>query len=387
MRRLLLLVAVIVLVDTMLYAALTPLLPEYADEFGLSKTGAGVLLALYAVGVLAFGLPAGLIATRLGAKPAALTGLLVVVAASIGFAFAGDLWMLGLARFGQGIGSALSWAGGLGWLISVTPRERRGEVLGSALSAAIVGALLGPVLGGAASLVGTRIAFSAVGVLAAAVALVGLREPGAAPETPVAGSVRAALSSRRFLAGLWLMLLPAFLFGILNVLVALDLARLGWGGVAIGGLFLACAACEAVVNPFVGRVGDRRGPLFSTRIALPAAVGLSLALAWSDEAALIAFLTLLAAVAYGTLFVPAFLLLADGADRVGLPQSLAFGIMNMGWAGGAFVGPALGGAIGDAVGDPVAYGVGAAACAATLAGVLLRKPEAGTPAVEVLERA
>ena len=42
MRRLLLLVCAIVLVDTSFYAAITPLLPELSDEFELSKTGAGV---------------------------------------------------------------------------------------------------------------------------------------------------------------------------------------------------------------------------------------------------------------------------------------------------------------------------------------------------------
>ncbi len=40
MRRLLLLVGAIVFVDTMFFAALTPLLPEYADDLGLSKAGA-----------------------------------------------------------------------------------------------------------------------------------------------------------------------------------------------------------------------------------------------------------------------------------------------------------------------------------------------------------
>ena len=39
--RLLLLVSVVVFVDAMLFGALTPLIPGYADEFELSKTGAG----------------------------------------------------------------------------------------------------------------------------------------------------------------------------------------------------------------------------------------------------------------------------------------------------------------------------------------------------------
>ena len=57
MRRLLLLVGAIVLVDTMFFAALTPLLPHYVDTLGLSKTGAGVLSAMYPAGALVAGIP------------------------------------------------------------------------------------------------------------------------------------------------------------------------------------------------------------------------------------------------------------------------------------------------------------------------------------------
>ncbi|MDX6472073.1 MAG: hypothetical protein QOK22_889, partial [Gaiellaceae bacterium] len=68
MRRLLLLVAVLVAVDTMLFAVLTPLLPHFVDEFGLSKTRAGMLVAAYAAGALIGGLPGGAAAARLGPR-------------------------------------------------------------------------------------------------------------------------------------------------------------------------------------------------------------------------------------------------------------------------------------------------------------------------------
>ena len=45
MRRLLILVGAIVFVDTLFFAALTPLLPHYVDELGLSKAHAGLLAA------------------------------------------------------------------------------------------------------------------------------------------------------------------------------------------------------------------------------------------------------------------------------------------------------------------------------------------------------
>ena len=43
MRRLLAFVCVVVFVDTLFYAAITPMLPELTDRYGLTKTAAGVL--------------------------------------------------------------------------------------------------------------------------------------------------------------------------------------------------------------------------------------------------------------------------------------------------------------------------------------------------------
>jgi MFS family permease len=376
-RRLLVLVCGIVLVDTMLYAALTPLLPEYADEFGLSKGGAGLLVSVYAIGVLAGAFPAGLAAARLGPKRVALGGLLIVAAASVVFAFAGDVWTLGVSRFVQGLGSALSWAGGLAWLISAAPRGRRGELLGTALGAAIFGALLGPVVGAIASVVGTAPTFSAVAGLAVAVGLAGVRVPGVPGEEPSFAALRRAFGDRRFVGGLWLMTLPALLFGLLAVLASLDLSRLGWGAAAIGTVFFATAAVETVVAPLVGRLVDRRGALLPVRIGLTAGIAVALGLAWAGDPFLIAGLALVASVSWGTLFTPGMALLSAGAENVGLPQALAFGLMNAAWATGAMVGPSVGGVLGGAFGDPVAYGLGALACAATLA-VVTRMATIGT---------
>ena len=376
-RRLLVLVCGIVLVDTMLYAALTPLLPEFSDDFGLSKGGAGLLVAVYAVGVLAGAVPAGLAAARFGPKRIALGGLVVVALASIAFGFAGDVWTLGAARFVQGLGSALSWAGGLAWLISASPRGRRGELLGTALGAAIFGALLGPALGALAAEIGTAPTFTALGVGALAIGFFGLRVPGVAGEPPTLAPLRAAFGERRFVGGLWLMTLPALLFGVLAVLVSLDLDRLGWSSRAIGAVFVATAAVEAVIAPLVGRFVDRRGALLPVRFGLTAGIGVALALAWAGDPFVIAGLALLASVSWGTLFTPGMAMLSAGAEDVGLPQALAFGLMNAAWAGGAMVGPGVGGAVGGAFGDAAAYGLGAVACAATLV-VLTRLAPVGT---------
>src|SRR2546426_542835 len=75
MRKLLLLVGALVLVDSMFFAGLTPPLPHLATTFHLSKTGAGILTGVYATGAIFGALPGGIVAARAGVKPTVLAGL------------------------------------------------------------------------------------------------------------------------------------------------------------------------------------------------------------------------------------------------------------------------------------------------------------------------
>src|SRR5229473_1471184 len=148
MRRLLYLTGAIILVDTLFFAALTPLLPHYAHSLGLGKAGAGVLAAAYPAGALFGSIPSGVAAARLGVKPTVLVGMTVVAGTTAVFGLADVAWELDLARFCQGVASSFSWTGALAWLVAAAPAGRRGRLIGQAFAFAVVGALLGPVLGG-----------------------------------------------------------------------------------------------------------------------------------------------------------------------------------------------------------------------------------------------
>lgn len=374
-RRLLVLVSVLVAVDTMLYAALTPLLPHFTEEFGLSKGRAGVLVAAYAAGALVGGIPGGVGAVRLGAQRAVLVGLTLMGLASLGFAFAGSFWTLCAARFLQGGGSAFTWAGAFAWLLARAPRDRRGELLGTAMGAAVFGALFGPVIGAGAALVGRSVVFVALSGLAVVLAAWALRVEDAPGEEPSRAAMAAALRNRMFVEGLVLMTLPSLLFGIMSVLGPLHLSAAGWGAAAIGGVWLVSASLEALQAPFVGRLVDRRGNLFPVRISLAAGAVGSVLLALGGRPVVYAPLIVLTAMAWGILFTPAFALLADGADAVGLAQGMAFGLMNAAWATGAVVGPAAGGAIAGATGDTLPFLLAAALCGVALFAVRPRSPD------------
>jgi MFS family permease len=365
MRRLVLLLSTIVALDIMFFAALTPLLPHFVIEYGLSKTAAGVLSAAYAAGVLAASVPAGVMTARIGPRQAALGGILLTAVASLAFALSSSAWALGVARLLQGVGSAFSWAGALAWLVAAAPRERRGALIGTTMGAAVFGASLGPVLGAVATVAGVRATFGGVSALGLILAIFVALTPGvAAQPQPLSALLRA---DRRLLGGLWLLVLPAVLFGVLSVLVPLKLHAGGWGGVAIGAVFLVTAGIEVVLNPLLGRFTDRRGLLRPIRLALMGSIGVSLAFAFADQAWFVAALVLVAGISYGAFYTPGMTLLTDAAEDRNIAPGLAFGAMNGAWAAGNVFGPSVGGWLADVAGDSLPYILLAGLCTGTLA--------------------
>ncbi len=363
MRALLLLVSIVVLVDTSFYAAITSLLPDLTEEFGLSKSGAGILAAAYPIGTFVGGLPGGYMAARVGVKPTVLAGLGLMTVASIAFAFANSIVLLDLARFVQGVGGAASWAGAMAWLAGAAPKEQRGQMIGTAMGAAIAGALFGPVIGVAADLVGHEIVFCAVGGVGVVLMLWTLRTPAAKPLGD--GSLRGllgSLSNGEVRTGLLLVTVPGLLFGTLSVLGPLRLDELGAGAAAIGATWLIAAGLESVVSPLAGRFSDRRGRMAPMLAGLVGGAVVFALLPWPTTALVLAIVVVLGTPVIGLLWAPAMAMLSDGADRVGLEQGLAFGLMNLTWATGQTLGNLGGARIGEAAGDEVAYLLLSALC-------------------------
>jgi MFS family permease len=236
------------------------------------------------------------------------------------------------------------------------------------MGAAVFGALLGPVLGAIASVAGVRPTFLGVSLLGLGLGAWVLVTPGVPAQPQALSALRRA--DRLLLGGLWLLVLPALLFGVLAVLVPLKLHAHGWGGVAIGAIFLATAGLEVALNPLLGQFSDKRGRLLPVRIALLGSALVSFAFAWADSPAVIAGLVVIAGLTYGGFYTPGMALLTDAAERRDIAPALVFGAMNGAWAAGNVVGPALGGWLAEVAGDSLPYLLLAFVCLLTLAATM-----------------
>jgi MFS family permease len=385
-RRLLLLACAIVFVDTMFYAAITPLLPHFEDEFGLSKSASGVLVAAYPAGTLAGAIPGGYLAAKAGVRATVLLGLGLMTGSSIAFAFADSIAVLDIARFVQGVGGAASWAGAMGWVAGAAPRERRGELIGTAMGAAVAGALAGPAIGTLADAVGIAPTFCGIAVVGVLLGAWALSTPPAAPEgTSSPRELLAALRDGRVAGGVWLITVPGLLFGTIGVLAPLRLDDLGVSAAGIGAVWLSAALLESGVSPVVGRLSDRRGRLFPCLIGLTLGTVLMLLFPWPEEAWQLIVLVIVAAPAVGMLWAPSMALLSDGAEAIGIAQGFAFALSNVGWSIGQTAGSAASARLADATSDTVPYLVLSLICCVTVAILARAQRASASPLTPTLE--
>ena len=354
MRRLLVLASAMVFFDVVFFSAIAPLLPDYVSDLGLSKAQAGILTAAYAAGTLLCSLPAGWLAARFGPRRTVIEGLLLLGVSSLVFGFAAQYELLVGARFVQGIAGALIWSGGLTWLITVAPDERRGSVIGTALGTAVAGALFGPALGALAAEVGTEPIFGGVLVVAAVLAVLAFRTPEAnPPELQDLREVAATIVSRPVLVGTVLVAVPSLMFGAVEVLVPLRIDELGGGHGLIAAGFIAGAALEATLAPLSGRYSDRAGRRTPFMVGLSICAVAMAALAVGQTLGVVMASLVVTSLGAGLCFAPVLTMLSEVAESSGLHQGYAAGLSNMAWAAGQVAGGVAGGAVASVAGNAV----------------------------------
>lgn len=126
----------------------SPILPLYADSFGVSTTLVGATVTAFGLARLLTNVPAGVLADRSGRRKLLIGGPLVTAVGMFGSGIAGSIWVLLGFRFVAGLGSALYMTGATIYLLDIAGLEQRGRFIAANQGALLVGVGFGPAIGG-----------------------------------------------------------------------------------------------------------------------------------------------------------------------------------------------------------------------------------------------
>ncbi len=354
----------------------SPVLPLYADSFGVSTAMVGATVTAFGLARLVTNIPAGMFADRRGRRFLLVGGPLITALGMLGSGLAGSIWILLIFRFIAGLGSGLYMTGAQIYLLDIAEENQTARFIATNQAALLVGVSFGPALGGVlAGRYGLSAPFLVVSGAAFVTAIYSyLRLPEtldptarlAKEEASASGltspdtSRWALLRSVDFLAvGLVAFGVFSIRAGVRQTLVPLQLNQeFGLEVADLGALFTALGIVGIVLIGPAGWAADRLGKkLIIVPTAILASLGIGL-VAIADSLPLL--IAGLAISAFGTSIsgpAPAAYV-ADLVDEDRRGQ--AMGLYRTAGDLGVVLSPVASGAIADAVSIPFSIGINAA---------------------------
>jgi DHA1 family multidrug resistance protein-like MFS transporter len=352
-RRQLFILSFTLVVVTLGFGLVMPIIPFYMEEFGAGGTELGLLVASYAVMRLIFGPIWGSLSDRVGRKPILMIGVLGYGITMIGFGLATQLWMMFLARILAGVLSSATAPTTMAYISDSTSEEDRGGGMGLLGAAGGLGAIFGPAVGG---LLAERSLsfpfFVAAGMSFLALVLVVLLLPESLPQSdrsprtvdqPIV-DLRAWWQALFSPIGSLLVLTFLVTGGLMifyGILGLYALERFGYGTSEVGVIFTVLGLVSAVgqgllVGPLTKRFGD---PTVIKAGFLLSAVSL-LTVMLANQ-----YLPLLVTIGFfslaNALLIPSITSLTS--KRATLDQGVTMGLSNSFVSLGRIFGPTLGG--------------------------------------------
>lgn len=352
------------------FGLIVPVLPQYADSFGVGALLVAVVVSAFAVMRLAAAPVAGPLVDRFGERPMYIAGLLIVAASSVATAFAGDYLQLLVYRGLGGIGSVMFTIAASSMVVKFSPPSIRGRVSSMWGGMFLIGGISGPFFGGLLAQLGMQVPFLVYGgALLVAAAIVGFvlgrvhRRRGdraAAPKLPPM-PLAEALAAPAYRASL------AFGFangwanmGMRSAVVPLFVSQMLSGEPWAAGAIVATGAVGNVLSlQWSGRRSDRVGrrPLILAGLAVACAG--SVLFAFTGELWFAFVASFVAGFGSGLCAPAQQAAVADiiGRDRSGGRPLATF---QMAQDVGTIIGPIVAGVLIDLVGYEWAFGVAAA---------------------------
>lgn len=347
------------------FGLITPVLPSFAQSFGVGAFASSVVVSAFAFFRLVFAPAGGRLIARLGERPVYLAGLVVVALSTGATAFAQSYWQLVLFRGLGGIGSTMFTVSAVALLVRLAPVAIRARVSSAYATAFLLGGVGGPVVGGLLGSLGLRVPFLvyafalliAAGIVGVFLRHATLRPPPGSPVLPVL-TVSQALRDSAYRAGL----VSGFAngwgnFGVRNAILPLFATAVIGKQPWVAGMALAVFAVgNAVGLTIAGRQADRTGrkPFILAGLAISGLA--TAATGFAADLPVLVILSVVAGIGAGALNPAQQATLADvvGRERNGGPALAAF---QMAQDFGSITGPILAGLLVDRGSYALAFGV------------------------------
>ncbi|KOS69655.1 multidrug transporter [Lysinibacillus contaminans] len=331
-----------------------PVMPEYLKIFGAAGQVLGMLIATFALAQFVFSPIAGNLSDKYGRKNLIIFGLVITGLGQIAFGLSTEVWMLFVARFLGGLGSAFIAPPIMAFVADVTTYEERGKGMGLLGAAMSLGFMIGPGIGGFLSKVSLHFPFYMAGAAAFFAAILSfVLLPNTKPSTTQKAQKQDNLAKQmvhsvKMPYFVMLLIMLVFSFGIANFQTTLSLfvtQKFNYTPTDIAILLTVGGAVGVVVQMFIitplfKRFGEMKVVLVNLLVA---SIAIFLILFVSGFALMLVVATIFSTAT--TLIRPAVNTLIS--KLAGSEQGFAAGLNNAYMSLGNMIGPALAGLLFD----------------------------------------
>ena len=130
------------------YGIVAPILPLYAQSFGIPIVLVAMITTSSALGRLCSDIPLGIVCDRVGRRPLSVLGPLLTTISAILAGFAQSFYELLAYRFVMGVGMSMWMIAGMAMIADNVSPSMRGKVTNSYQAANMIGTTAGPAIGG-----------------------------------------------------------------------------------------------------------------------------------------------------------------------------------------------------------------------------------------------
>ncbi|HET7770624.1 MAG TPA: MFS transporter [Chloroflexota bacterium] len=127
---------------------LVPVLPLYADSFGVSLSLVSFAVAAIGLGTLVGNVPSGMVLEKLGRKPVMVAGTMILAVTTFLIVLLPSFPALVLLRFVGGIATSMWNISRMAYLTDVVPIQDRGRAFSMFGGVGRIGVFIGPAIGG-----------------------------------------------------------------------------------------------------------------------------------------------------------------------------------------------------------------------------------------------